>query len=249
VQIALAFLVSLLPAVVLLVAVWLWLFRRHRPGVFWAAVGFGVVATVAALLLQLPLIGPVERSVRSGSPYLLIVLVIVALIEESSKYAAWRICLAIFRRPVMSRISLATGCGAAAALAFAAIENLLFNIGIAANLNRVNWDVAAARGLATVPLHATTGFIIGMLAWRIHARRRGFWSWVALIGIPFSLHASFNLIQAIGGTRRPLVMGLGRDQWLWVVLAGVLVWVSAALAIRYFVVQRRRARRHREPAR
>lgn len=249
-QIALAILVALLPAVLLLLAVWVWLFRRHRAGVFWAAVGFGVVATIAALILQLPLIGPVERSVRSGSPYLLLVLVVVALIEEASKYAAWRICLAIFRRPIMSRISVAAGCGAAAALGFAGIENLLFNIGITANLHRVSWDVAGARAFATVPLHATTGFIIGVIAWRIHARRRrGIWSWVALIGIPFALHASFNLVQAIGGTRQPLTSGFGADQWTWVVLAAALVWISAALAIRYHAVQRRAARRHRASAR
>ncbi len=243
-QIALAVLVSLLPAAVLLAAVWLWLFRRRHSGIFWTAFGFGVAATLIAILLQVPLLDFAKRAFLSPGAPLALLLVVAALIEEAAKTAAWYASFGIFRRPIKLGQGVAAGTGAVAALAFAGIENLLFNVGLAAKQGMVNWDVVIARAGATVPLHATTGLLIGLIAWRIHgARRGGPGAWIALFTLPFLLHAGFNVIQAISGTRQRLTDRLGLEQWAWIGAAGLLVWVVAALAIRYYVRQRRAARR------
>ncbi len=247
---ALAILVSLLPVALLLTAAWGLLFRRRHPGIFWTAFGFGIAATALALLLQLPLLGVVRRTmVTSGLP-LATLLAGVALIEEAVKGGAWYACFGIFRRPVKRDIGIGAGCGAVAALAFAGVENLLFNLGATAqNGGQIVWDIAIARAGATVPLHATAGFLIGLIAWRIHGARRGTpGAWIALIGLPFLLHAAFNIIQSSGGSGQQQATHLNPDQWMWIGFAGLLVWAVAALAIRYYRRQRRLLRR-RETAR
>lgn len=244
----LAALVSVLPAIVLLAAVWIWLFRGRRPGIFWTAFGFGIAATVFAILLQLPLLAFAKRALEGSGEPLAILLVSVALIEEALKVAAWYACYGIFRRPVRRDAGIAAGIGAVAALAFAAVENLLFNLGAAGmNHGHVNWDVALARGGATVPLHATSGLIIGIIAWRIHGSRRGrLGARVALIALPFLLHGGFNVMQAMSGAREGVNVNLSLHEWAWIGGAGVLVWIVAALAIRYYIRHRRDLRRRGE---
>lgn len=250
-QVALAVLVSLLPAVILLIAVWGLLFRRRHPGIFWTAFGFGVAVTVPAILLQLPLLAFAKQALGSPGASLAILLVVVALIEEAMKCGAWYACFGIFRRPIRRDAGIAAGVGATAALGFAAVENLLFNLGATGiNQGQVNWDLAIARGVATVPLHATTGFVIGIIAWRLHGSRRGgAGAWIALIALPFALHGGFNVMQALSGARQRPSAALGSDQWLWIGGAALLVWAAAGLAIAYYLGHRRLLRRRGEAPR
>lgn len=242
-QFALALLGSLLPPALLLTAAWLWLFRRRRPGIFWTAFGFGVAATLGAGLLELPLLGFAMHALRATGPPLALLLGAVALIEEGLKCAAWYACFGIFRRPLKTDPGIAAGCGATAALAFAALENVLFNLGATMGLGHVFWPMVAARAVASVPLHATTGLIIGIVAWRIHGRRRrGLGNWVALIGLPFALHATFNIVQAVGGARERLLTEITPAHWIGIGVAALVVWGVAALAIRYYLRQRRATR-------
>jgi len=120
------------------------------------------------------------------------------------------------------------------ALTFAGIENALFNLGIAGRIGDVFWPMLLVRAVATVPLHATCGLLMG-LAWERTegGPRHGLSRWMVVLALPIVLHVLFNLIQLIGvGFRMPGSINIGTGQWVGIAAAAILVYISAGLAIR-----------------
>lgn len=225
---------ALAPAVILVWIGWRWLFRRQNPGVFWAAAGLGVGVVIVTALLQTPFLMLLRETGKPVVISLLFFFVFLSLLEEVVKFAGFRATLAIFHQRAAASIGMTVGISLVVGLTFAGIENVLFNVGIASKIGAVFWPMLAVRAIASVPLHATCGLIMG-LVWRQTegSGKRGLARWVIVLALPIALHVLFNVIQLVGvGFRMPATLQIGAGQWVGIAAASLLVYISAWLAIR-----------------
>lgn len=170
---------------------------RRNPGPFWAAVGFGVVAILVALVLQLPLLF-VIRDTSDFRDTLAVVIVITSLSEEIVKLAGGWIVLLIFRNRAAGKPVFAAGLFTVVGLGFGGVENMFYSFGAAFAMPGNVWEVVLARSLATVPMHVTTGLIMGyFMARRADAQTGRFGLLAAALTVPYVLHLAFNLLVVL----------------------------------------------------
>lgn len=232
---------ALAPAIILVSIGWYWLFRQRNAGVFWTAAGLGVGVVIVTALLQTPFLLLLKETGKPVIFSLILFFVLLSLLEEVVKFAGFRATLAIFHHRTVASIGLTIGVAVVVGLTFAGIENVLFNVGIAGKIGAVFWPMLAVRAIASVPLHATCGLIMG-LVWRqtegggIKGPKR----WMVVLALPIALHVLFNVIQLVGvGFRMPATLRIDTGQWVGIAVAAILVYISAWLAIR--AVNRMRA--------
>lgn len=119
--------------------------------------------------------------------------VFVALFEEGAKlfvarYSIDRKSLAPYIQHPFGVVLYAMVC----ALGFACIENVLYVMQEGGE--EASWHVAIARALLSVPLHATTGTLIGCnLARRVFLAERK-WSFARILALPVLIHGTFDYL-------------------------------------------------------
>lgn len=225
---------ALTPALLLMWITWVWLYRQANPGVFWSAVGLGAAVIVGTVLFQTPFLLLVQGSGPPAVFTLVLFFIVLSVLEEIVKFFGFRAGLAFFANRLTGQVGLTVGLAVIVGLTFAAIENALFNLGIAGKIGAVFWPMIFVRAIASVPLHATCGLLMGLSWLRTgDAGMHGVSRWIAVLALPVALHVLFNLIQVIGvGFRMPGTMQIGTGQWIGIAAAAVLVYISAYLTIR-----------------
>jgi len=143
--------IAAVPSLLLL----LYFYRRNRgrkepPKLIWKTFGFGLVAVVPALAIELA--GGYFIKDRAGILTVLAeAFIITALVEESAKFLVVR--LYIWNKTDFSEVTDGIVYTISASLGFALLENLLYSFGSTLLL--------VFRGITAVPLHALAAGIMG----------------------------------------------------------------------------------------
>lgn len=181
-----AFLLSLLPLPPLLLY-----FSRGRRRVlatelFWTAAGFGFLAAMPIAVVEQVLAKLFADSTNLDSYAAMTAFLIAALPEELGKYTilvGFVLGHADFERPQNAFLF-----GLAVSLGFATIENISY-VAMASQ-----WTaVALIRAVSAVPLHATTGALMGAFAARalVYDDRAGLFYGLAF-AVPAMLHGCYD---------------------------------------------------------
>lgn len=177
----------------------------RSPAAAWTAIAFGVLATMASVVLQMPIL-PLLRGTGDG-PMTAFILAFGAagLVEEGLKLAGSLVTALIFRKRLAADPGVAVRIAAAAGLGFATVENMLYGFSTAYLADGRTFALIALRLVTALPMHLTAALLMGVFLMRylcpetrgrgwLGDGRRRFWPALA---VPALLHGTYNFPQML----------------------------------------------------
>ncbi len=170
---------------------------------------FGVLSSIPAVIIELILLTIGLESNLNSSPIAWAfwqAFIVAAVTEEWLKFETTK--LGVWKHPEFDEPIDGVTYAVAAALGFAAIENIVYAIGAEGSTIALLF----MRGLLSVPLHAITGaFIgIGIAKWKLQAMKNPHapFSRPQILAIPVLIHGSFNFGLFLYGDIRGFLVGV-----------------------------------------
>ncbi len=226
-------------AVLLLIPARAWLLGKWPAGAAWTAVGMTLLGTAPVLLLEWQILQALIKATGDIWSGIATSIVLLSYLEEALKIAAIGLTALAFRRSLATRPGMILAIGAAAGIAFATAENLLFLHAINETTPGLLWRVTLLRTLGPMPMHVVCAMIA---AWFLAGAfaGRGLRGWSRALIAAGTLHLFFNSMQVLGDGLGDTRVPLGSD-------AHIATYSTAVLVVFLFGTMVLR-QRHRIPA-